>query len=227
MRRILIQGKAFRFPNYVCHPTDRSTKGGRTAILVRLGIEHHAVPVPGLRHLEATAIELKLAGKPTKILAVYVSPCRPLMKSDLTASLSGGLPVLMAGDLNAKHVDWNSRMTTVRGRLLRDYADRHSCLIHGPDSPTTVPYNPSATPDVLDIAVTKNLRTPLHLTACSAHSSDHLPILIDTTCRLSFLNPPYRPDFKRTEYSRHAWTISFRSTRKLQMRQALTRVSGV
>jgi hypothetical protein len=108
----------------------------------------------------------------------------------------------MAGDLYAKHVDWNSRLTTISGKLLRDYADRHSCLIHGPDSPTTVPYNPSATPDVLDIAVTKNLPTTVHLTACSALSSDHLPVLIDTTCRSSFLNPPDRPDFKRTDWPR-------------------------
>jgi hypothetical protein len=108
----------------------------------------------------------------------------------------------MAGDLNAKHVDWNPRLITVRGKLLRDYADRHSCLIHGPDSPTTVFYNPSATPDVLDIALTKNLRTPVHLIACSALSSDHLPVLIDTTCRSSFVNPPDSPDFKRTEWPR-------------------------
>jgi hypothetical protein len=55
----LYPGQAFRFANYICHRTDRSTKGGGTAILVRRGIQHHALPVPGLRHLEATAIELK------------------------------------------------------------------------------------------------------------------------------------------------------------------------
>jgi hypothetical protein len=59
----------------------------------------------------------------------------------------------MAEDLNAKHVDRNTRLTTVRGKLLRDYADKHSYLIEGSDSPTTVSYNPSATPDLLDIAV--------------------------------------------------------------------------
>jgi hypothetical protein len=63
-------GQSFRFANYVCHRTDRSTKCDGTAILVRRGIDHHALPVPGPRHLEATAIELKLAGKRTKILAV-------------------------------------------------------------------------------------------------------------------------------------------------------------
>ena len=62
---------------------------------------------------EAPVIGMKLAGKPAKILAVYLSPSRPLIKSDLTACLSGGLPVLMAGNLNAKHVDWNFRLTAL------------------------------------------------------------------------------------------------------------------
>jgi len=61
------------------------------------------------------------------------------------------LPVLLAGDLNAKHVDWNSRLNTRRGKLLRDYADENSCLIFGPDAPNTNPYRSNATPDVLDI----------------------------------------------------------------------------
>ena len=82
------------------------------------------------------------------------------------------MPVLIAGELNAKHVDWNSRLTTKRGKLLRDYADENYCLIFGPDTPTTNPYNPSATPDVLDIAVTKDVPFQVHLTSCSALSSD-------------------------------------------------------
>jgi len=63
------------------------------------------------------------------------------------------LPVLLAGDLNAKHVDCNSRLNTRLGKLLRDYADEHSCLIFGPDAPTTNPYRSNATPDVLEIAM--------------------------------------------------------------------------
>jgi hypothetical protein len=98
-------GQAFPFANFVCHRSHRSTKGGGTAVLVRRCIEHHALPVPCQRHLDSSTIELKLAGKSTKILAVYLSPCRPLIKSDLTACLNGVLRVLMAGDLNAKHVE--------------------------------------------------------------------------------------------------------------------------
>jgi len=61
----------------------------------------------------------------------------------------------MVGDLNAKHVDWISRLNTKRGKFIRDYADGNSCLIFGPDSPTTNPYNPYVIPDVLDIVITK------------------------------------------------------------------------
>ena len=162
------------------------------------------------------------------ILAVYLSPSRPLIKRDLSACLDGGLPVLMAGDLNAKHVDWKTRLTTTRSRLLRDYANRRSCFIYGPDSPTTIPYNPSATPDILDIVLTKDLVTPVNLTVCSALGSDHLPVLIDTMCHSSFLTLPDRPDFKRADWTRFqdAWRRSFHPIRNSATRRLSTRVSG-
>ena len=107
----------------------------------------------------------------------------------------------MAGELNAKHVKWDTRLGRRREKLLRDYADENSCLIFGVYTPTTNPYNPYATPDVLDIVITKNLSFLVYLSSCSALSSDHLPVLIDTECRSSYHNPPYRPDFRRTVWS--------------------------
>jgi hypothetical protein len=196
----LRSGQVFRLVNYVCHRTDRRTEGGGTAILVRRGKDHYAIPVHGLTQLEETAIYVLLASGLVKILAAYLSFSRPLIDADLSACLSGGLPVLMVGDLNAKHVDWNSRLITTRGRRLRDYANDHSCLIYGPDTTTTIPYNSSATPDVLDIVITKDLAIPMYPTTCSALSTDHLTVLIDTRCRSSFLNLPDRPDFRKTDW---------------------------
>jgi hypothetical protein len=105
-------------------PNGPPDSGGGTAILVRRGIDDNAVPVSGLQHLEATAIHLVLATRPVKLVTAYLSPTRPLIESDISEFLSGGFPVLMAGDLNAKHTDWNSRRTAPRGSLLRDYAIR-------------------------------------------------------------------------------------------------------
>ena len=78
-------GQAFRLANNVCHRNDRPTAGGGTAILVRRGI----VPVPGLTHLEATAVQVTLAGRQVKILAAYLSHSRPLIGADLTAFTAG------------------------------------------------------------------------------------------------------------------------------------------
>jgi hypothetical protein len=116
----LESGRALRFANYVCHRTDGTTRVGGTAILVHWGIDHYAVSVSGLQHLEATAIHPVLATRPVKLVAAYLSPIRPLIESDLSECLSGGFPVLLAGDHKAKHTDWNSRLTTDRGTLLRD-----------------------------------------------------------------------------------------------------------
>jgi hypothetical protein len=75
----------------------------------------------------------------------------------------------MAGDLNAKHTQWNSRVTIARGSLLRDYLNRNSLLIHGPDSPTTAPYTQSAAHDILDIGVVKDFVVPVNV--CVLHSA--------------------------------------------------------
>jgi hypothetical protein len=104
--------------------------------------------------LEATAFKVTLAGKPVKILAAYLFSFPPIDQSGSDrlfwwgfAGRNGRLPHLAADHET--------------GKLLRDYADENFCLIFVPDTPTTNPYNPSATPDVLGIAVTKDLPFPV------------------------------------------------------------------
>jgi len=64
----LRSGETFQMANYVCHHTAWLTEGGRTAILVRWGIDHNAVPIHVVRHQVATAIQVMFASKPVKIL---------------------------------------------------------------------------------------------------------------------------------------------------------------
>jgi hypothetical protein len=52
------------------------------------------MPIPVLTHLEATAIEVTMAGNPKEILAVYLSPSPLLIGADLTAYFGGGMSVL-------------------------------------------------------------------------------------------------------------------------------------
>ena len=126
MRRISAQVKPFGSRFIFCLRTDLLTIGGGTSVLVRRGIAHHAESVPGLRHLEAIAIEINLAGRPLKILAVYLLSPRPLLKSNLTAWLSCGLPVHIAGYINDKHVDL---------QLSANHGKGQTCVIMPVDTP--------------------------------------------------------------------------------------------
>jgi len=49
-----------------------------------------------------------LVGKTLKTVEFYLSPSRPLIGVDLADFFSGGLSVLLAGELNAKHLEWTS-----------------------------------------------------------------------------------------------------------------------
>ena len=69
------------------------------------------LPVAGF--WRCMAIQVILADKPAKILAAYLLPSRSPTDRSGPDRDCGGL--LMAGDLNANHVDWNSRLNTRRG----------------------------------------------------------------------------------------------------------------
>ena len=60
----------------------------------------------------------------------------------------------------------------------------------------------SATPDVLDLVITRDLPSAVHVTSYSALSSDHLPVLIHTMCRSSFQHKPDRPDVRRIDWAK-------------------------
>ena len=157
--------------------------------------------VSGLTHFEATGIQVTLAGKPVLILAAYLWPSRSPIGTDLTACFGVGVPVLMAGDVNAKHVDWNSRLST--RRVTPTSLCRRELLS---DLWTGLPNHQPIQPldysiYVPEIVITKNFSFPVYLTSCSAWSSDHLPVLIDTACRQSFHHQPDRPDFRRSDWA--------------------------
>jgi hypothetical protein len=119
------------------------------------------------------------------------------MEWGLTECRNGAFPAIKAGHLNAKHTAWNSRLITARGSVLRDYANRNFCFINGQDSRPTAPYTRNGSLGVLDLFVAKDSVLLAHPTVSSARSSDHLPVPIDTTCRLFFLNLTGRLDLTR------------------------------
>jgi len=93
----------------------RLTAVGGTAILVCRGIVQISARSGSDQlggHCHSSYIGRKPGKNPCDLSFVF----QPLIGADLTACFGGRLPVLMAGDLNAKHMDWNSQLITFRGK---------------------------------------------------------------------------------------------------------------
>jgi hypothetical protein len=92
-------------------------------------------PVSGLQHIETTATLPMLVLRSVKLFART-----NLDRVALDRMSVRWLPVLMAGDLNAKDTDWNSRLNTAKRMHLWNYINRNCGLMRGPNCPHTVPY---------------------------------------------------------------------------------------
>jgi urate oxidase len=66
---------------------DRLTEAEGSDGLDRCGIDHKAVTVEGLKHLESTDVQDTLANIPAKILAVCPSLSRPVIPKALLPAL--------------------------------------------------------------------------------------------------------------------------------------------
>ena len=84
------------------------TAGGSTAVTVRLSLDHHRVPLPQMSHLEVTAVMLNTLGG-VLVVSSYKPLNKELLHRDLAVVFDAHRRVIMAGDLNCKHRDWNSR----------------------------------------------------------------------------------------------------------------------
>jgi hypothetical protein len=78
--------------------------------------------------------------------------------------------VLLPGCLYAIKKDWFSRLNSPRGVTLKELVSTNACIVHRPDSHTTILSYPTVIPDVLDIIVVKEFVLLANLAVCSALS---------------------------------------------------------
>lgn len=160
------------------HRNDRQERrGGGTAILVRKTISHSQLPEHDNHHLESTGIRLPTPAGDINIHSIYIPPGDDLPQEELLNLLSEATPTIAAGDFNAKHPEWNSRLTSSRGSKLKRLPDHEDFIIIGPAEETHIDAATDTT-DVLDICIHKTLTHRWNMEVKTELYSDHLPILL-------------------------------------------------
>ena len=191
--------RTYRTDRLAPSPLRSGRIGGGTAILVKSSLSHSYTPIP-TQLIESTTILLNTTSGPLKLIAAYSPPKIMIPPQEIATLFKEDIPTLLAGDLNAKHPTWNSRIKTPKGNaLLRTSKSLHIDII-GPTSPTMYPLDRRKKPDVLDITLTKALPYFLHLNVDSDLGSDHSAVIITLTIPSCSLlpdkPPPVRVDWK-------------------------------
>lgn len=179
----LREGITFSLRNYFCYRVDRTVHvGGRpaggTACFVHRRVAHRPVEI-ATRALELTCVHAYFSGMEVRLVAAYNKPTQPIPAQDLDSVFDTTLPVVLMGDLNCKHLAWNSRVANRRGRTLFNYTSRKGCVVVGPETPTFVHRTGAYRPDVLDIAILKGVPYAYEMRTIEDLSSDHSPVLLD------------------------------------------------
>lgn len=165
--------------NYNTYRTDRlTTPGGGTAVLVKKHLQSYELPDKSTPDLETTRVVLKTGRTRLALIAAYLSPAKTLNKTDLLTTLDTNLPTILAGDLNAKHTNWNSKTNNTKGLLLKQIAQDENLLVIAPDEPTHV-HLVSNTTDVLDVAILKDVTQHWTIDTKIDLSSDHFPVILE------------------------------------------------
>jgi exonuclease III len=124
----------FKCANYFTYRSDITTqRGGGTAILARRDISHIEFPLPQHQRIEATALQFRLNKEPVILVSVY-SPPGKIFERDLEILIGLGPKVILAGDLNAKHSMWGSRLNNTAGQTLLSHYYKNNYFISAPCS---------------------------------------------------------------------------------------------
>ncbi|GFV96422.1 RNA-directed DNA polymerase from mobile element jockey [Trichonephila clavipes] len=127
----------FIFPDYNIYRTDRTFRGGGTAIMIK-SIPHHQIFITN--NLETTTIKLiRQNYHPITIVSAYRPPRKSISEQDLHRIFRNQGYVLVAGDLNAKHASWSPTLNRTPQEIL--FVDSATVLILSlaPPEPTRLP----------------------------------------------------------------------------------------
>jgi hypothetical protein len=91
------------------------------------------------------------------LAVVYKSPGNAWSDADISELLNFRRKSILAGDLNAKHAFWNSKISNPSGKKLVKLFDMNEFEISAPHCSTH--YSPAGNGDVLDFVVHKNIKS--------------------------------------------------------------------
>lgn len=169
-------------------------------------------------HIQATSINLTNFN--IVISAIYCPPRHNIKSEQFLDFFSTlGSKFVAAGDYNAKHTFWGSRITLPKGKQLLNAICHAKLDVISTGQPTYWPSDFSKTPDLIDFAVVKNIkRDQMSIYPTFDLSSDHSPTIMTlfNVCENEGQNFPN----KRTNWMKYKKYVSSHIPQYISLRTA-------
>jgi len=140
------------------HPDGKAHDG--IAIIIRSSIKHYEIDKHHRDFLQATSVMMETWNGCITIFAVYSSP-KHIIKSEQYIKFleTLGNRFIAIRDYNAKHMQWESRLTSLRGRELLKAIDIMNLSTVSIGEPTYWPTDSKNISDLLDFGITRSMHT--------------------------------------------------------------------
>lgn len=180
------------------HPSGNSHGG--TAVIIKNNIKHYPLEEYCTEKIQATSIKVVYSKVETTFSAVYCPPRHTITAQDFSVYFSTlSSRFICAGDWNSKHVHWGSRLTSTRGRQLKNAIEHMKLEAISGGTPTYWPTDRNRTPDLLDFFILKNI--DINFTKIESLidlTSDHTPVILNLNSTVSLVEHPSRLYSPRT-----------------------------
>lgn len=187
------------------HPNGKACGG--SAIIIQNKVNHIPLKEFETEYLQSTSIYL--SDMHLTICSVYSPPRHNIKKEEYVKFFQTlGNKFIAAGDYNAKHTHWGSRLISPKGRQLLEAISISKLDVISSGSPTYWPTDLKKTPDLIDFAVIKGIqRHEINVENSYDLSSDHSPVILSLFNPCSNLLQNVFPN-KRTNWLKYKKYIS-------------------
>lgn len=167
------------------HPDDLP-KGG-SAVIIKNNFDHFEVSKIETNSIQASIIRIVSLKQALTVGAAYCTPNLRIHKESFQCLLSEmGDRFIIGGDFNAKHLDWGSRITLTRGKILREVIRDLGCEFHSTGKPTYWPTDRMKIPDLLDFFISKRVSSNyISIEDNYDLNSDHSPVILKISERIT------------------------------------------
>ncbi|KAK2579085.1 hypothetical protein KPH14_010934 [Odynerus spinipes] len=191
---------------YTLYNTQHPSGGahGGTAIAIKSKIKHHEIEKSNLDYIQATSIVVEDWQGILTVSAIYCPPKHTIKEDDFTKFFNTlGSRFIAAGDYNAKHPWWGSRLSTPtpRGKQLYQVIQKNKLYVLSTGEQTYWPTDPHKIPDLLDFCVIKGIgQHYLDIKPSLDLSSDHTPLIVNVSFSVIERNTPSTLHTRKTNW---------------------------